>query len=52
MNQASLIITSNKYFKNETELLGDPASTTAMLDIIVFKCALFNMTGQSYRLKH
>lgn len=50
--QASLIITSNKGFEDWTELLGDPALTTAVLDRIAYRCELFNMNGKSYRLEH
>jgi DNA replication protein DnaC len=50
--QASIIITSNKGFEDWTELLGDPALTTAVLDRIVFRCEVFNMDGKSYRLEH
>ncbi|SDZ35823.1 DNA replication protein DnaC [Proteiniborus ethanoligenes] len=50
--QASIIITSNKGLEDWTELLGDPALTTAVLDRITYRCELFNMTGKSYRLEH
>jgi DNA replication protein DnaC len=50
--QASIIITSNKGLEDWTELLGDPALTTAVLDRISFRCELFNMSGKSYRLEH
>lgn len=50
--QASIIITSNKGFEDWAELLGDDALTTAVLDRLVHKCELFNMTGKSYRLEH
>ena len=50
--QASIIITSNKGLEDWTELLGDPALTTAVLDRITHRCELFNMTGKSYRLEH
>ena len=50
--QASIIITSNKGFEDWTELLGDDALTTAVLDRLVHRCELFNMTGKSYRLEH
>lgn len=50
--QASIIITSNKGFGDWAELLGDDALTTAVLDRLVHKCELFNMTGKSYRLEH
>lgn len=50
--QTSLIITSNKGLEDWTELLGDPALTTAVLDRITYRCELFNMAGKSYRLEH
>jgi DNA replication protein DnaC len=50
--QTSLIITSNKGFEDWTELLGDPALTTAILDRISYRCELFNMVGKSYRLEN
>lgn len=50
--QASIIITSNKGLEDWTELLGDPALTTAVLDRITYRCELFNMSGKSYRLEH
>lgn len=50
--QASVIITSNKGLEDWTELLGDPALTTAILDRITYRCELFNMSGKSYRLEH
>ena len=49
--QASLIITSNKGFEGWTELMGDAALTTAILDRLSHKCELFNMAGKSYRLE-
>jgi len=50
--QASVIITWNKGLEDWTELLGDPALTTAILDRITYRCELFNMSGKSYRLEH
>ena len=50
--QTSIIITSNKGFEEWNELLGDPALTTAILDRLTYKCELFNITGNSYRLEH
>lgn len=50
--QTSIIITSNKGLEDWTELLGDPALTTAILDRITHRCELFNMSGKSYRLEH
>jgi len=39
-------------FEECGEFLGDPVITSAMLDRLMHKCELFNMTGDSYRLKH
>lgn len=50
--QSSIIITSNKGPESWGELLGDQAITTAILDRIVHKCQVINLTGDSYRLKH
>lgn len=50
--QTSLIITSNKSPEDWGDLLGDPAITTAILDRIVHKCEVINLSGDSYRLKH
>lgn len=51
-NQTSLIITSNKGFKEWIDFLGDATITTAILDRLVHKCEIFNLTGDSYRMKH
>ena len=50
--QTSLIITSNKGFEDWVELMGDPVITTAILDRIVHHSEIFNLTGESYQLKH
>ena len=50
--QTSIALTSNKGFEEWGEFLGDPVITSAMLDRLMHKCELFNMTGDSYRLKH
>lgn len=50
--QSSVIITSNKGFEDWTELLGDPALTTAVLDRITYHCEVITMQGKSYRLEH
>ena len=50
--QTSVIVTSNKGFEEWVEFMGDTVITTAILDRLVHKCELFNMTGESYRLKH
>jgi len=51
-NQTSLIITSNKGFKEWIDFLGDATITTAILDRLVHKSEIFNLTGDSYRMKH
>lgn len=48
----SVIVTSNKGFDEWPEFLGDPVIATAILDRLVHNSELFNMTGESYRLKH
>lgn len=50
--QTSLIITSNKGFEDWAELMEDPVITTAILDRIVHHSEIFNLTGESYRVKH
>lgn len=50
--QASIIITSNKGPEDWGELLVDPAITTAILDRIVHKCQVINLSGDSYRVRH
>jgi DNA replication protein DnaC len=50
--QTSIALTSNKGFEEWGEFLGDPVITSAMLNRLMHKCEIFNMTGDSYRLKH
>jgi DNA replication protein DnaC len=50
--KTSLIITSNKGFSEWRGFLGDEVITTAILDRLVYKCEIFNMTGEGYRLKN
>lgn len=50
--KTSLVITSNKGFSEWAGFLGDEVITTAILDRLVFKCEIFNMSGDGYRLKH
>jgi len=49
--KTSLIITSNKGFEEWAEYLGDATITTAILDRLIHHCEIFNMTGDSYRMK-
>lgn len=51
-DKTSLIITSNKGFDEWADFLGDPVITTAILDRLIHRCEIFNMTGNSYRLEH
>lgn len=48
----SLIITSNKGFDEWADFLGDATITTAILDRLIHRCEIVNMTGNSYRLAH
>lgn len=48
----SLVLTSNKGFDDWADFLGDPIIATAILDRLIFKCEIFNLTGDGYRVKH
>jgi DNA replication protein DnaC len=48
----SLVITSNKGFDDWVDFLGDPVIATAILDRLIFKCEIFNLTGEGYRIRH
>jgi DNA replication protein DnaC len=48
----SLVLTSNKGFDDWADFLGDPVIATAILDRLIFKCEIFNMTGDGYRLRN
>lgn len=48
----SLVLTSNKGFDDWADFLGDPVIATAILDRLIFKCEIFNLTGDGYRVKH
>lgn len=50
--QSSVIITSNKGPENWGELLGDPAIATAILDRLIHRSEVINLTGDSYRMNH
>jgi DNA replication protein DnaC len=50
--QKSLIVTSNKSFDDWADFLGDPVIATAILDRLIFKCEIFNLTGDGYRIHH
>jgi len=48
----SLVITSNKGFDEWADFLGDQVIATAILDRLIFKCEIFNLTGEGYRIRH
>jgi len=48
----SLIVTSNKGFDDWADFLGDPVIATVILDRLIFKCEIFNLTGDGYRITH
>ncbi|MEN6385980.1 MAG: IS21-like element helper ATPase IstB [Phycisphaerales bacterium] len=50
--KVSIIITSNKGFSEWAGFLGDEVITTAILDRLVYRCEIFNMVGDGYRLKN
>ena len=50
--QTSIIVTSNKGPEDWGELLGDQAITTAILDRILHKSEVIQLSGDSYRLKY
>jgi len=50
--QKSLVITSNKSFEEWADFLGDPIIATAILDRLIYRCEIFNLTGEGYRIRH
>jgi DNA replication protein DnaC len=48
----SLIVTSNKSFDDWADFLGDEGIAAAILDRLIFKCEIFNLTGDGYRIRH
>ncbi len=48
----SIIITSNKSFENWAEMMGDSVMTTALLDRLLHHARIFNIDGESYRIKN
>jgi DNA replication protein DnaC len=49
--KSSIIITSNKGFDTWAEMLGDEVMTTALLDRLLHHAQVFNLDGESYRLR-
>lgn len=50
--KSSIIITSNKSFESWAEMMGDKIMTTALLDRLLHHARIFNLDGESYRLKN
>lgn len=50
--KSSLIITSNKNFEGWAEMMGDDVLTTALLDRLLHHAHIYNLDGDSYRLKN
>jgi len=48
----SLVVTSNKSFDEWADFFGDPVIATAILDRLIFRCEIFNLTGEGYRIRH
>ena len=48
--QSSVIITTNKSPKEWAEVLNDEVLATAMLDRLLYRCEIIQLTGKSYRL--
>ncbi|MBA3064886.1 IS21-like element helper ATPase IstB [bacterium] len=49
--KASVIITSNKKFDAWAEMMGDEIMTVAMLDRLLHHSRVFNLSGESFRIK-
>jgi DNA replication protein DnaC len=49
--KTSIILTSNKSFDSWAEMMGDEVMTTALLDRLLHHARVFNLDGESYRLK-
>lgn len=49
--KASLILTSNKSFREWGEIFSDPVIASAMLDRLLHHATVFNIQGESYRLR-
>ena len=47
----SIVITSNKDFNDWAEMLGDEIMTTALLDRLLHHSKIFNLIGNSFRIK-
>jgi DNA replication protein DnaC len=50
--KSSIVLTSNKSFENWAEMMGDSIMTTALLDRLLHYAKVFNLDGESYRIKN
>ncbi|MDM8000559.1 MAG: IS21-like element helper ATPase IstB [Dehalococcoidia bacterium] len=49
--RGSMVLTSNKSFKDWGEIFGDSVAASAMLDRLLHHCHIVNIRGNSYRLR-
>jgi len=49
--KTSIVLTSNKSIDDWSEMMGDQIMTTALLDRLLHHAEVFNLKGESYRLK-
>lgn len=50
--QTSFIITTNKMPTEWAKMLDDEVLATALLDELLFRCDIINLSGKSYRMKN
>ena len=50
--KASIIVTSNKSFESWAEMMDDSIMITALLDRLLHHARVFNLDGESYRIKN
>jgi DNA replication protein DnaC len=50
--KTSFIITTNKKPAEWAAMLGDEVLATALLDRLLYRCEIINLTGKSYRIKN
>lgn len=49
--KSSIILTSNKGVDSWAEMMGDEIMTSALLDRLLHKAKIFNLSGESYRIQ-
>ena len=50
--KTSFIITTNKKPAEWAEMLGDEVLATALLDRLLYRCEIINLSGKSYRIQN